>query len=75
VPVLLEIKMFIVLTRDVFHPESQEYIYPYATILPISVLTELHKHLGMDEFLGHFCMTIDAAEKIRADLLAEFEPQ
>jgi hypothetical protein len=61
--------MFIVLTRDVFHPESQEYLFSYGDILSLDTLTELHEELGIDETLGHFCMTEEAAKRMRSELV------
>lgn len=65
--------MYIVLTRDIFHPETQEYLFPYGDIVPLDTLVELHKHLGIDETLGHFCITKTTAELIHARLMAQFE--
>ena len=65
--------MYIVLTRDICHPETQEYLFFYGDIVPLATLVELHKHLGIDETLGHFCMTEVAANRMRAELMAQFE--
>ena len=64
--------MYIVLTRDICHPESQEWLFFYGDIVPLDTLIEIHKHLGIDETLGHFCMSTEAAQRIRVNLLAEF---
>lgn len=65
--------MYIVLIRDIIHPESQDCMYDYASIIPVAVITELHETLGIDETLGHFCMTIRAACAVQNRLLAELE--
>jgi hypothetical protein len=64
--------MYIVLTRDICHPESQEWLFFYGNIVPLDTLVEMHKHLGIDETLGHFCMSIEAARLVQASVLAEF---
>ena len=65
--------MYIVLTRDIVHPESQDSLYDFATILPVEILAELHNDLGLDETLGHVCMNIEAAHKIQNRILAELQ--
>jgi hypothetical protein len=65
--------MYIVLTRDIVHPESQDSLYDFATILPVEILTELHEGLGVDETLGHVCMSIESAHRIQNRILAELQ--
>jgi hypothetical protein len=65
--------MYIVLTRDIIHPESQDSLYDFASIIPVNVLTELHEDLGLDESLGHVCITIESAHKIQNRILAELQ--
>jgi hypothetical protein len=65
-----ENKMYIVLTRDIINPDSQDSLYDVASIIPVKVLAELHDDLGLDETLGHVCMTIEAAHTIQNRILA-----
>ena len=65
--------MYIVLIRDIIHPESQDSLYDFASIIPVKVLAELHDDLGLDETLGHVCMTIEAAHAIQNRILVELQ--
>jgi hypothetical protein len=65
--------MYIVLTRDIINPDSQDSLYDVASIIPVNVLTELHEDLGLDETLGHVCMNIKAAHTIQNRILAELQ--
>ena len=63
--------MYIVLTRDVINPDTQDYICSYGDIVSLDVMVELHKTLGTDYFTGRFCMTFGVAKTVQTEVLAE----
>jgi len=65
--------MYIVLTRDIIDPDTQDVMYDACSIIPVDVLVELHKILGLDETVGHLCMTIKAAYAVQQRMLATTE--
>ena len=63
--------MYIVLTRDVINPDTQDYIYSYGDIVSLDVMVLLYKTLGTDYFTGNLCMTLGVAKNIQTEVLAE----
>ena len=65
--------MYIVLTRDIIDPNTHAAMYDACTIIPLVVLTELHEMYGLDEAVGHICMTIKAASAVQQKMLATID--
>jgi hypothetical protein len=63
--------MQLVLTRKVTHPCTYETLFDIGDILRPADIDALHKRLGIDEILGHICLTHDAAKHIQKQVLAE----
>ena len=65
--------MYIVLTRDIIDPDTQDVMYDACSIIPVDVVAGLHETLGLDEVVGHLCMTIKVASAVQQRMLATAE--
>jgi hypothetical protein len=58
-------QIFVMLTQDIIHPETQETIVSEGSIITPEFYQYLHDDLGLDSIIGYACTSYVSAARIR----------